>query len=277
MVKHEAWQLHGSATDLYERYLVPTLFTPWAHDLLATAQLQPGERVLDVACGTGSVTRLIGAQIGPQGQLTAVDLNADMLSAAQTYVATTTPAIRWLQADVVDMPVDDDDFDVVLCQQSFQFFPDKLGALREMHRVLAPGGRLAFNISRDLARNPYIRALADGLERHIGVAAGESMRAPCGFGDAEQVRTLLKQAGFGTIHMRISCLMVRHPHPAEFIRGQLAATPVADQVAALDEAGQRALVDEILTALRCYLDDDGLAAPYETYIVLAHAGRNSQV
>lgn len=270
MVHNEAWQLHGSAADLYERYLVPTLFTPWAHDLLATAQLQPGERVLDVACGTGSVTRLIGPQIGPQGHLTAVDLNVDMLRAAQTYVTTTTPFIRWLHGDVVDMPVNDADFDVVLCQQSFQFFPDKLGALREMHRVLAPGGRLAFNISRGLEHNPYIRALADGLHHHLGVEAGDSMRAPCCFGNADMLRALLKQAGFNAIHIRISNLMIRHPNPAEFIRGQLAATPVADQVAALSEAAQEALSGEILANLRCHIDDDGLAAPYETHVVLAH-------
>lgn len=273
MTHNEAWQLHGSAADLYERYLVPSLFTPWAHDLLDAAALQPGERVLDVACGTGSLTRLIGPQIGPQGHLTALDLNADMLNAAQIYVTTTTPSIRWLQADVVEMPVDDADFDVVLCQQSFQFFPDKLGALQEMHRVLAPGGRLAFNISRGLAHNPYIRALADGLAHQISADAGESMRAPCGFGDAEMLRSLLKQAGFAAIHVRIANLMIRHPNPAEFVRGQLAATPVADLVAALDAAEQSALVDEILTSLRCYVDDDGLAAPYETHVVVAHVDR----
>lgn len=270
MTRTEAWQLHGSAADLYERYLVPTLFTPWAHDLLEAAALQLGERVLDVACGTGSVTRLIGPQIGPQGHLTAVDLNTDMLKAAQTYITTTAPPIRWLQADVVEMPVDDADFDVVLCQQSFQFFPDKLGALQEMHRVLASDGRLAFNISRGLGQNPYIRALADALENHVGADAGESMRAPCGFGDAEMLRTLLKQAGFSTINIRISLLVIRHPNPAEFIRGQLAATPVADQVAALSEAKQAALVDEVLANLRGYIDDDGLAAPYETHVVLAY-------
>ncbi|MCB0091967.1 MAG: methyltransferase domain-containing protein [Caldilineaceae bacterium] len=270
MTRTEAWQLHGSAADLYERYLVPTLFTPWAHDLLDAAALQPGERVLDVACGTGSVTRLIGPQIGPRGHLTALDLNADMLSAAQTYITTATPSIRWLQADVLEMPVDNADFDVVLCQQSFQFFPDKLRALREMHRVLAPGGRLAFNISRGLAHNPYIRALADGLEHHIGVEAGDSMRAPCGFGNAEMLRALLVQAGFDATHIRIAFLIIRHPQPAEFIRGQLAATPVADQVAALSEARQEALVGEVLANLRGYIDDDGLAAPYETHVVMAH-------
>lgn len=270
MTKSERWQLHGSAADLYERYLVPTLFTPWAHDLLDAAALRRGERVIDVACGTGSVTRLIGARIGPQGHLTALDLNADMLRAAQMYVSTTTPAIRWLQADVVEMPVEDADFDVVLCQQSFQFFPNKLGALQGMRRVLTRGGRLAFNISRGLEHNPYIQALADGLAHHIGTEAGNSMRAPCSFGDANMLRSLVLQAGFSTVHIRIEHLTVRHSDPADFIRGQLAATPVADQVAALDEAGREALVDEILATLNCYLDDDGLAAPYETHVVLAH-------
>ncbi|MCB0082928.1 MAG: methyltransferase domain-containing protein [Caldilineaceae bacterium] len=271
MTTKEAWQLHDNAPALYERYLVPTLFTPWAQDLLATANLRPGERVLDVACGTGSVTRLIGPQIGPQGQLTALDLNAEMLKAAHTYVKPTAPPIRWLHADLVEMPVDDADFDVVLCQQSFQFFPDKLGALQEMQRVLKSSGRLAFNISRDLAHNPYIRALADGLEHHIGANGGESMRAPCSFGDAELLRALLRRAGFSAINIGISILTIRHPNPNEFIYGQLAATPVADQVAALGKIQQATLVAEILTSLRDYTDDNGLAVPYETHVVLARA------
>lgn len=97
------------------------------------------------------------------------------------------------------------------------------------------------------------------------------MRAPCSFGDAELLRSLLMQAGFRTIKLRISILTIRHPGPAELIRGQLAATPVADQVAALDESGRKALVAEILAALQCYIDDDGLAAPYEIHVILAHA------
>ncbi|MEZ4866011.1 MAG: methyltransferase domain-containing protein [Caldilineaceae bacterium] len=274
-MNNEAWQLHGSAAELYERYLVPTLFTPWACDLLASAALRPGERVLDVACGTGSVTRLIGPRIGPQGQLTALDLNADMLKAARRYVPAGALPIRWLQGDVVEMPVADGDVDVVLCQQSFQFFPDKLGALREMRRVLAPGGRLALNLSRGLNHNPYIRALTAGLEHHIGAAAGESMRAPCSCGDAELLRALLVQAGFSAINIRISQLTIRHPDPAAFIHGQLAATPVADQVAALNVAARAALVDEILTRLCCYIDDYGLAAPYETHVVLARTEENT--
>ncbi len=271
MAKNEAWQLHGNAADLYERYLVPTLFTPWAHDLLETAALQPRERVLDVACGTGSVTRLIGQQIGAAGRLVAVDLNANMLGAARRYTALGPPAVTFLQADVVDMPMADASVDVVLCQQSLQFFPDKRGALQEMRRVLAPGGRLAFNISRGLEHNPYVRALAAGLAQHISADAGDSMRAPCSFGDAQMLRSLCEQAGFRTVKLRISCLTIRHPNPADFIRGQLAATPVADQVAALDDAGLTALVDDILGALHCYVDDSGLAAPYEIHVVLAYA------
>jgi len=140
-----------------------------------------------------------------------------------------------------------------------------------MRRVLAPGRRLALNISRALEYNPYIRALADGLERHIGVEAGNSMRAPCSFGDAEVLRSLLVQAGFSTIKIRISLLTIRYPTPAAFIHGQLAATPVADQMATLDENGREALVNEILAALHGYIDDDGLAAPYEIHVALAYA------
>jgi hypothetical protein len=146
---------------------------------------------------------------------------------------------------------------------------DKAAALRDMHRVLVPGGRLALSIWRSLQENPYVRALAEALERHVSPEAGASMRAPCGFGDAEALRALLAAAGFRNIHLDHITLLMRHATPAAFIPGQLAATPLAGAVAALGPASQHALVADILATLQPYLDAEGLTVPQAALVALA--------
>jgi ubiquinone/menaquinone biosynthesis C-methylase UbiE len=265
----EQWQVSGNAPQAYERYMVPTLFTPWAQELLARAALHAGERVLDVACGTGIVARLAAQRVGPSGYVMGVDLNAAMIETARTQTPPAGAPVEWREGDAHALPCADATFDVVCCQQGLQFFPDKPHALREMHRVLGPGGRLVLSVWRSLPYNPYGRALADAMERHVGAAAGTGMPAPYGFGEMEPLRTLLTAAGFRDIHIHIVVLTMRHPTPAEFIAGQLAATPLAGAVAALDAAAQVALRHDILASLRPYTDDEGLAVPIEAHIAMA--------
>ena len=137
----EQWQVSGNAPQAYERYMVPTLFTPWAQELLARAALHAGERVLDVACGTGIVARLAAQRVGPSGYVMGVDLNAAMIETARTQTPPAGAPVEWREGDAHALPCADATFDVVCCQQGLQFFPDKPHALREMHRVLGPGGR----------------------------------------------------------------------------------------------------------------------------------------
>lgn len=271
MDQHERWQLSGNGSEAYERYLVPALFSPWAIDLLARVALKPRERVLDVACGTGIVARLASQQVGASGHVTGVDLNADMLIEARTQSAKLGATVDWVEGDVSGLPFGEATFDVVLCQQSLQFFSDQVRAVQEMKRVLTPGGRFALNVSRALPYNPYIGSLADALDRHVGPEAGTAMRAPCGFGDAEALRRLLTMAKLHDTRIHIVILTIRHPSLLEFISGQLAATPVAASIAALEASARSALLDDICATLRPYTDDEGLAVPYEIHVAVAYA------
>lgn len=271
MDQHQRWQLHGTAPAAYERYLVPTLFAPWAADLLARVGLQPGARVLDVACGTGIVARLAAPQVGATGHVTGIDRNAGMLDMARAQTATWRPAVRWLAGDAEALPFAAATFDAVFCQQSVQFFTAPARAVQEMRRVLVPGGRCALNVAHSLPYNPYLGALADALERHIAPEVGAVMRAPCSLGNAETLRALLVMAGFRDIRLHIMFLTIRHPAAMEFLAGQLAAAPVAAAVAALDTAARMALLSDICSALQPYTDDAGLAVPYATHVAVASA------
>lgn len=270
MSQPERFQLRGTSADLYERYQVPAIFAPWAADLLARVALHPGERVLDVACGTGIVARTAAQQVGASGSVAGVDLNAGMLAMAHTQALRAGVTVDWRESDAEALPFAEATFDVVLCQQGLQFFPDKARALREMHRVLVPGGRLALSVLRALEYNPFVRAQGDTIERYLGPEFGARVRAPCSFGDAEALRALLTEAGFSEVHIHIGLLTIRHASPAEFLTGMWEGGPWAGAIASLEPAVRTALINDACMALRPYTDDAGLAIPHAVHIAVAH-------
>jgi len=152
MGEQSGWQLSGNAPEAYERYIIPALFHEWACDLVETAAVQAGERVLDVACGTGVVARVAASRVGKAGHVVGVDVNEGMLGMARTVPPSLGTTITWQQGDAAALPLPNAAFDVVLCQQGLQYFPQREAALREMARVLVPGGRLALSVWRPIER-----------------------------------------------------------------------------------------------------------------------------
>jgi SAM-dependent methyltransferase len=168
------WQLVDNSAHAYERHLVPAIMAPFADEL--AEPVSPGERVLDVACGTGIVARRAAAR---GADATGVDLNAQMLEVARAA----EPAIEWIEADAADLPLPDNTFDRVFCHQGLQFFADPSAAIREMRRVLAPGGRLAVSVWRPSHVYERLAALLDAESAAI-------MRSPFAGPDAEALRAL---------------------------------------------------------------------------------------
>src|SRR5262249_28694139 len=166
MSREERWQLSGNAAEFYERY-VRLLMEPWVHCLVDVAALHPAEHVLDVACGTGFVARLAAERVGAEGRVVGIDLNASMIEAARVVSGHDAEVpIEWRTGDAAALPFENGIFDVILCQQGVQFFPDRIGALQEMRRVLRVGGRLAFTVWSAIGDTPYHAALAEALARH---------------------------------------------------------------------------------------------------------------
>jgi ubiquinone/menaquinone biosynthesis C-methylase UbiE len=140
------WHIANDAAQLYERIVARHILGPWAPSLVDAARLAAGERVLDLACGTGVVARIAAQRAGPAGRVTGVDLNAGMISVARSLPAPQGARVEWLEGSALAIPLPDASVDAVLCQQGLQFFPDKALALREMRRVLDRGGRLALSV-----------------------------------------------------------------------------------------------------------------------------------
>jgi ubiquinone/menaquinone biosynthesis C-methylase UbiE len=270
MRKGSGFQVSGNAAELYEQYAVPYVLGPWAPELVELAALRRGERVLDLACGTGVVARLAAPRVGPTGQVIGMDLNAGMLTVARTLPQPSSgPAIVWVEESATAMGLPDRSIDVVLCQQGLQFFPEKLAALREMHRVLVPGGRVLLSVWK--SAGPYNIAVGDALERHVGTETATKYRASRVVPDAEDLHRLLVEAGFRDVHIRPSAMTILLPPIEVFVLCHLSASPVAGAVAALTEAERAALAGQVSAALHAFAEGDGVAVPDETNLAIAHA------
>ena len=260
-----------SAMIAYDDILVPRLFNPFADVLLDGVAVSPGLEVLDVACGPGTVSRLVAPRLGPEGRVTACDLSPAMLEVAAGKPALEGAApitYRHCPADELDVP--DGAFDIVLCQQGLQFFPDRLGALAEMRRTLKPGGRAGVAVWCAIEENPFWDALATavgwilGKEAEIGYRSG-----PWGLPEADELARLFEVAEFSDVDVRRQALpTVFEGGPAQLV-ATLSAASVGPQVAALDAAGRAALLAAAEATLAPLLHDGEVRSEAATHIVVA--------
>ena len=171
---------------IYDRAFVPALFARWGPVVAEAAGIRPGDRVLDVACGTGALTLAAAEHAGPEGAVSGLDPNPEMLAVARAKPV----AVDWREGRAEALPFGDATFDAVVSQFGMMFFDDAVGAFAEMHRVLAPGGRLAVAVFDAVDTAPGYDSLARLLDRQCGREIGDAMRAPFAMGDAAQLRTL---------------------------------------------------------------------------------------
>ncbi|MCV2867616.1 methyltransferase domain-containing protein [Defluviimonas sp. WL0002] len=179
----------------YERLFVPALFGPWTKHVIAAADIQKGSRVLDIACGTGILARDARSAIGETGRVTGLDPAPGMIATAQEIA----PDMEWVRGSAEDLEFEDATFDRVLCQFGMMFFQHPQKAVKEMYRVMAPGGRLAVAVWNSIVNNPAYEDIIDVLDEQVGIAAGDALRLPFSMGDASEVTKLLDNSGFSDI------------------------------------------------------------------------------
>lgn len=255
----------------YEAYFVPALFGPSAARLVEAARLRGGERVLDVACGTAAALRAAAPYVGPNGVLAGVDINPNMLAIAREVAQRDGLTLELHEAPAEALPLSDGSFDLVVCSQGLQFFPDKPTALSEMRRVLTVGGRVAVSVWQDLSHHPFHDAQFEAIERHLGIPGA---KLPFSLGDEAELRALLADAGFESIEIEQASITARFPDPERFLveltHAASAAIPAMQQ---LDEAERQGVIDAVTREMEprvsALVVDDHVTLPHHAHLVHA--------
>jgi ubiquinone/menaquinone biosynthesis C-methylase UbiE len=217
MAQKEKWQLNESdaRAEFYDKHFVPAIFADWALLLVDAADVAPGCRVLDAACGTGIVARVVADQLGGRVEITGIDLNESMIKVARRIC----PDVDWRQGNVSDMPFADERFDIVLCQAALPFFPDQVMALQEMRRVLCSGGRIAVQIPGAMPR--AFEIACEILERVASKEIANAWRASFTLRDPSDVLPLFRKAGFQSINLQAFQAMARYPSMEAFLHAHI--------------------------------------------------------
>jgi ubiquinone/menaquinone biosynthesis C-methylase UbiE len=240
-----------SPAEVYDAHFVPALFAHWGPLVAEEARLREGERVLDVACGTGALTLAAADIVGPSGSVVGLDSNPQMLAVARRK----PQRIEWVEGRAEDLPFPDNSFHAVVSQFGFMFFEDKPKALREMVRVLRPGGMLAVAVCDALENSPGYLAFASLLDRLFGREVGEAFRAPFSLGNAERLHGICREAGIEDAEIVRRNAKVRFRSIDALVSTERACVWTLGGVLT-DEQFER-LVDESEVALRPFVVDGG--------------------
>lgn len=219
-------QVTASAADVYEEFFVPALFQPWADHVADAAAVGSGQDVLDVACGTGVLTRKIHTRVQPGGTATGLDCNPDMLATAQR----TEPAIDWQSGRAESLPFADHSFDAVVSQFGIMFFQDRQTALAEMWRVLRPGGKLAVAVWDKLDNTPGYAAMTALLDRLFGPQIASALQAPFVLGEPDELRALLAAAGISQAKVETRNETAKFPSIREWVHTDVKGWTLADMI-----------------------------------------------
>jgi SAM-dependent methyltransferase len=248
MPNQDAWQLAHAAAVAYEKDFVPAIFAQWPPVLAELAGMEPGDRVLDVACGTGILAREAAGRVGPTGRVTGLDLNEAMLAVARGL----RPDLEWRPGDAAKLPFADGAFDVVVSQFALMFVPDRVAALREMWRVLAPRGRLAVAVCAPIGDG--YATLAAILRREVGGGAAAMVEGYFALGDEAGLERLTKAAGISGARVQTRPGWARFSSIDELVRIEIKGSPLA---ALVDEGAYGKVVDAARRELRKFCDGQG--------------------
>jgi SAM-dependent methyltransferase len=263
MAEHEGWQVSGDAAEVYERCFVPAFFGQWAPRVADAGMLIPGDRVLDVGCGTGVLARAAADRVAADSQVTGFDLNEGMLAVARGL----RPGIDWRQGDATNLPFPDESFDVVMSQFALMYFPDRTAALKEMARVLTPGGRLAIAVW-----GPYERAmgyviLTEIARRRCGQAAADVLTAPFALGSKDELLDLFQAAGIAEVVVELRDGTMTFPTIEMFVETEVKGSPLETL---LDAESYGGLMKEAQEKLRQFRANGGeVIMPMDAFVITA--------
>jgi len=263
----DAYHLSNDAAEGYEQQKVPSIFGPMARATLNVVSLPEGAQIIDVACGTGIISRLAAERLAGQGRIVGTDVNRAMIEVARRTMPLTNHRIEWFTCDVTELPFESGAFDIAFCQQGLQFFPDKLKALSEIRRILKTDGQLFLTCWKSVT--PFIQAVSDSLRRRIGDEIAEQALRPYAFRDGKVISALLKEAGF-EIDGAVGLMVDRHlTPPRQAVRAEILAQPYEQTLRTSGDMTIDAIVEDVVLALKGYDNGVTIAVPAEVHLFRA--------
>jgi SAM-dependent methyltransferase len=243
-------QVNTNAADIYEAFFVPALFQEWAGRVANAANIQAGQHVLDVACGTGILSRTVAEWVSPNGSVTGLDMNDGMLAVARRKAS----HIEWKQGLAEKLPFEDEAFDAVVSQFGLMFFDDRQAAIREMMRVLRQGGHLAVAVWDSIDHTLGYRAMVDLLLRLFGEDAANGLRAPYILGNIDELRSLFRNAGIQDVKVNTLDGKARFPSIESWVFTDIKGWVLADMI---DDEQYALLLKEANKSLSAFVQKDG--------------------
>ncbi len=250
MSNAETGQVNTSAAEVYEEFFLPALFQEWAPRIVDAARIGTGQHVLDVACGTGVLARAAAERVGPDGKVVGLDMNDGMLAVARRKA----PHVVWRQGRAESLPFDAGSFDAVASQFGLMFFDDRSAAIREMWRVLRPGGRLVVAVWDSLENTPGYAAVTGMLQRLFGANVADALRIPYVLGDPQALRAFLAESGVVNAEIATHEGTARFPSIDDWIFTDVKGWTLADMI---DDAQYAKLRAEAHRELRGFVGRDG--------------------
>jgi len=246
----DAGQVTASAAEVYDEFFLPALFEAWAPRVVAVAALQPGQRVVDVACGTGVLAMEAALATSPGGQVVGIDLNPGMLAVARRKA----PQISWLEAPAEALPLEAESFDAAVSQFGLMFFEDQQAAMEEMWRVVRPGGRLAIAVWDSLDNTPGYAAITSLLARLFGDDVAALLESPYSLGDPNALRALIARAGVTDLEVQRMPGEACFPSIRSWMHSDVRGWTLANE---LDDEQYERLVSEAELELSRFVTADG--------------------
>lgn len=267
-MKEQHTDFSGSIPAAYDRYLGPVLFQPYAEDLAERLQVEENGSVLELACGTGILTRVLRTRLPATVKLTATDLNKPMFRNAATKFRK-DEAVQWLRADACSLPFGDGMFDAVVCQFGIMFVPDKTLAVREAHRVLKAGGLFLFNVWDAIEQNELGQLTHQTIARYFDKDPPTFYEVPFGYHDEVEIGRVLKEAGFREIKTEVVAKVAHASRAEDVAMGFVHGNPVAIAIAERDPSLLPVITNAVTQAITNRFGERDLHAPMRAIVVQA--------
>jgi ubiquinone/menaquinone biosynthesis C-methylase UbiE len=261
----------GEIPQNYDHYLVPLLFDPYAADLANRVSGQPLKDVLELACGTGILTRQLLKNVGPAVRIVATDLSVDMVEYARRKLGP-SERVTWRQADATRLPFPDAGFDAALCQYGWMFVPDKSVAALEVRRVLRPGGSFLFNAWESLAKNNVMRAVQAALEDRFPDAPPQFLHVAFGYHQRDIIKATLESAGFTHVEIVEVVKSIESSSVSQLATGMVRGTPLRYALQERGHINEADVIDSIATRLGKEFAGPSASATLVALVISARAG-----